>query len=58
MRLSPDTGKKDCQIIDFVDIGGRAPGLVSTPTLFGLDPSEIVDGNSHSYVLIAGGSDP
>ncbi|KAF9650534.1 P-loop containing nucleoside triphosphate hydrolase protein [Thelephora ganbajun] len=46
MRLSPETGKKDCQIIDFVDIAGRAPGLVSTPTLFGLDPSEVVDDES------------
>lgn len=49
MRLSPETGKKDCQIVDFVDIAGRAPGLVSTPTLFGLDPSEIVDGGAHSF---------
>jgi ATP-dependent helicase IRC3 len=57
MRLSPETGKKDCQIIDFVDIAGRAPGLVSTPTLFGLDPSEIVDGNIHSFLLVAEGSD-
>lgn len=46
MRLSPATGKKDCQVIDFVDIAGRTPGLVSTPTLFGLDPSELVDGNT------------
>ena len=50
MRLSPETGKKDCQIVDFVDIAGRALGLVSTPTLFGLDPSEIVDGNSHPFL--------
>jgi len=49
MRLSPETGKNDCQIIDFVDIAGRAPGLVSTPTLFGLDPSEIVDGNTRLF---------
>lgn len=49
MRLSPATDKKDCQIIDFVDIAGRAPGLVSIPTLFGLDPSEIVDGNTHLF---------
>jgi len=48
MRLSPGTGKKDCQIIDFVDIAGRAPGLVASPTLFGLDPSEI-DGNTHPF---------
>jgi len=49
MRLSPETGKEDCQIVDFIDIAGRTPGLVSTPILFGLDPSEIVDGNIHSF---------
>jgi len=55
MRLSPETGKEDYQIIDFVDIAGRTPGLVSTPTLFGLDPSEIVDGNTtHVFSLRKG----
>jgi ATP-dependent helicase IRC3 len=44
MRLSPETGKEDCHIIDFVDMNNHSPGLVSTPTLFGLDPAEIVDG--------------
>ena len=43
MRLSPATGKVDCHIIDFVDITTRIPGVVCTPTLFGLDPSEVVD---------------
>ncbi|KII93736.1 hypothetical protein PLICRDRAFT_694856 [Plicaturopsis crispa FD-325 SS-3] len=43
MRLSPATGKEDCQIIDFVDSTSRVAGVISTPTLFGLDPSEIVD---------------
>lgn len=57
MRLSPDTGKKDCQIIDFIDIAGRTPGLVSTPTLFGLDPSEVVDGTVHFFSLPKEGSD-
>jgi len=57
MRLSPETGKKDCQIIDFVDIAGRAPGLVCTPILFGLDPSEIVDGTSHILLPVTAGSD-
>ncbi|KAF7310867.1 DEAD-box family helicase [Mycena chlorophos] len=38
MRLSPATGKTDCRIIDFVDSAGRVEGLVSTPSLFGLDP--------------------
>jgi len=54
MRLSPETGKKDCQIIDFVDIADRAPGLVSSPVLFGLDPSETVDGNTRSVFFSLG----
>lgn len=41
MRLSPETGKKHCRIIDFVDSHTRVAGVVSTPTLFGLDPGEI-----------------
>ncbi|KAJ4486068.1 P-loop containing nucleoside triphosphate hydrolase protein [Lentinula aciculospora] len=41
MRLSPDTGKKDCRIIDFVDSANRVSGIVSTPTLFGLDPADL-----------------
>lgn len=44
MRLSPATGKEDCHIIDFVDSTSRVPGVVSTPTLFGLDPAEVIDG--------------
>ncbi|OCH96088.1 P-loop containing nucleoside triphosphate hydrolase protein [Obba rivulosa] len=43
MRLSPDTGKEDCHIIDFVDSRARVAGVVSTPTLFGLDPGDVVD---------------
>ncbi|KAI0322660.1 P-loop containing nucleoside triphosphate hydrolase protein [Amylostereum chailletii] len=46
MRLSPDTGKLDCRVIDFVDVLDRVQGIVSTPTLFGLDPSEVVDGET------------
>ncbi|KAJ7293530.1 P-loop containing nucleoside triphosphate hydrolase protein [Mycena rebaudengoi] len=41
MRLSPDTGKTDCRIIDFVDSTSRVSGIVSVPTLFGLDPDAI-----------------
>ncbi|TRM60209.1 P-loop containing nucleoside triphosphate hydrolase protein [Schizophyllum amplum] len=44
MRLSPSTGKKDCHIIDFVDTQTRVQGVMSTPTLFGLDPDEIIEG--------------
>ncbi|KAI0082294.1 P-loop containing nucleoside triphosphate hydrolase protein [Panus rudis PR-1116 ss-1] len=46
MRLSPQTGKEDCRIIDFVDSTNRVTGVVCTPTLFGLDPSEVVDDES------------
>ncbi|KAI1497685.1 P-loop containing nucleoside triphosphate hydrolase protein [Biscogniauxia marginata] len=38
MRLYP--GKTNCHIIDMVS--SLATGIVTTPTLFGLDPSEIV----------------
>ncbi|KAF8272905.1 P-loop containing nucleoside triphosphate hydrolase protein [Lactarius quietus] len=43
MRLSPDTGKQDCHIIDFVDSMKRVVGVVSAPTLLGLDPTTVVD---------------
>jgi ATP-dependent helicase IRC3 len=39
MRLHPE--KKDCHIIDMV--ASLETGIVTTPTLFGLDPSELVD---------------
>ena len=43
MRLSP--GKKDCHVIDMVG-SVKAQGVISTPTLFGLDPNEIVTGET------------
>lgn len=39
MRLHP--GKKDCHIIDMV--ASLETGIVTTPTLFGLDPEEMVE---------------
>ncbi|KAI0111818.1 P-loop containing nucleoside triphosphate hydrolase protein [Daldinia grandis] len=39
MRLHPD--KTDCHIIDMVS--SLTIGIVTTPTLFGLDPSELVE---------------
>lgn len=39
MRLYP--GKENCHVIDMV--ASLNTGIVSTPTLFGLDPSELVD---------------
>jgi ATP-dependent helicase IRC3 len=47
VRLSPGTGKKDCHVIDFVDSMSRVIGIVSAPTLFGLDPTTVVDGAIH-----------
>ncbi|KAG9314319.1 P-loop containing nucleoside triphosphate hydrolase protein [Chiua virens] len=43
MRQSPESGKVDCRIIDFVDSSSRISGVISIPTLLGLDPGEIVD---------------
>lgn len=40
MRLH--AGKKDCHVIDMV--ASLETGIVCTPTLFGLDPSEMLDG--------------
>jgi len=42
MRLCP--GKENCHIIDMVST--LKTGIVTTPTLFGLDPSELVSGAS------------
>lgn len=42
MRLSPATGKQDCRIIDFVEAIDRVGGVISSPTLFGLDPDLLV----------------
>jgi len=39
MRLYP--GKENCHVIDFV--AALETGIVSTPTLFGLDPDELID---------------
>jgi ATP-dependent helicase IRC3 len=39
MRLHP--GKTNCHVIDMV--ASIATGIVTTPTLFGLDPSELID---------------
>ncbi|KAJ5518816.1 Helicase C-terminal [Penicillium expansum] len=42
LRLFP--GKKDCHVIDMV--ASLATGVLSTPTLFGLDPDEVLDNTS------------
>ena len=43
MRLSP--GKKDCHVIDMIG-SIKTHGVVTTPSLFGLDPNEIVSEES------------
>lgn len=61
MRLSPDTGKTDCRVIDFVDSATRVSSIVTTPTLFGLDPGEMeVEGklpNINSYRIYSHDTD-
>lgn len=44
LRLSPQTGKKDCLVLDLV--GTIERGVICTPTLFGLDPEEQIEGMS------------
>lgn len=41
LRKSESSGKKDCHIIDMV--ASVLKGIVTTPTLFGLDPDEVID---------------
>ncbi|GAA5947523.1 hypothetical protein JCM3775_003328 [Rhodotorula graminis] len=45
LRLSPDTGKLDCLIIDVVSNCANL-GIVCTPTLLGLDPAAVTKGRS------------
>lgn len=47
MRLHP--GKENCHIIDMVS--ALSTGVVSTPTLFGLDPAEIIEKTSTKELM-------
>jgi ATP-dependent helicase IRC3 len=40
LRLSPQTGKEDCHIIDIVDAVNRSNGMLVSPTLWGLSHDE------------------
>ncbi|OCF58150.1 hypothetical protein L486_04180 [Kwoniella mangroviensis CBS 10435] len=40
LRLSPETGKQDCHIIDIVDSVNKAGGMLVSPTLWGLSHEE------------------
>ncbi|ODO09276.1 hypothetical protein I350_02876 [Cryptococcus amylolentus CBS 6273] len=41
LRLSPETGKSDCYIIDVIDGVSKTNGLVVTPNLLGLSPEDV-----------------
>lgn len=43
MRLHP--GKEDCLVLDFVDVV-RGDGLVTLPTLLGLETDSVLNGKS------------
>lgn len=44
LRLSPETGKENCLVLDLV--GSSVRGLACTPTLFGIDPDLAIDAQS------------
>jgi ATP-dependent helicase IRC3 len=44
LRLSPDTGKTNCLVLDLV--GSSVQGLACTPTLFGIDPDQAIEDQS------------
>ncbi|WVQ94456.1 hypothetical protein IAU59_001535 [Kwoniella sp. CBS 9459] len=41
LRLSPNTGKENCHLIDIVDSVGRANGMLVSPTLWGLSHEDV-----------------
>jgi hypothetical protein len=43
LRLSPETGKEDCHLIDIVDSMSRANGMLVSPTLWGLTHDEAAE---------------
>ncbi|PWZ01728.1 P-loop containing nucleoside triphosphate hydrolase protein [Testicularia cyperi] len=49
LRLSPQTGKRDCLILDIV--GNIEKGVVCTPTLFGLDADDIIENETSDSLL-------
>lgn len=44
LRLSPETGKTNCLVLDLV--GSSVQGLACTPTLFGIDPDQAIEDQS------------
>lgn len=53
MRLSPSTDKGDCHIIDLVGSLSKMSGVVSIPSLLGLNPAEMdIEGFSFFFVHV------
>ncbi|GJN91895.1 hypothetical protein Rhopal_004920-T1 [Rhodotorula paludigena] len=50
LRLSPATGKTSCLVIDLIGNSSAVGGVVCTPTLFGLDPGTLIEGQSTSQL--------
>ena len=44
LRLSPNTGKTNCLVLDLV--GSTVQGMACTPTLFGIDPDLAIEDQS------------
>ncbi len=49
LRLSPETGKTNCLVLDLV--GSSVQGLACTPTLFGIDPDQAIEDQSTDELL-------
>lgn len=49
LRKSEKTGKIDCLVLDLV--GNSTKGIVCAPTLFGIDPDTVIEGESQSIAL-------
>lgn len=41
LRLSPNTGKENCQVIDLVDTLSRSNGMLVSPTLWGISHDDL-----------------
>ncbi|GAA5909143.1 hypothetical protein JCM5296_006656 [Sporobolomyces johnsonii] len=52
LRLSPQTGKTNCLLIDLV--GNSSSNTVCTPTLFGIDPNAIIEGKTSAELKALG----
>ncbi|KAI0752340.1 P-loop containing nucleoside triphosphate hydrolase protein [Daedaleopsis nitida] len=52
LRLSPETGKHDCRVIDFVDRYENVMGIVTLPRLFAVEPDSCDDDEHVRSLLV------